>query len=45
MIKQAVLDDRQILAEMAVKIWENNDVVELEKEFEGFITSEDSACF
>lgn len=37
--------DRHILAKMAVEIWENNSVAELAKEFEGFITCEDSACY
>ena len=45
LIKKACLKDKHILAQMAVQVWENNDIAELAEEFEGFITSEDSACF
>lgn len=45
MIKQACLEDKNVLAQMAVRVWENNDVGELEAEFKGFITSIDAACF
>lgn len=45
LIRQARLEDKNVLARMAVRVWENNEVADLEKEFEGFITSEDSVCY
>ena len=45
MIQRATLDDRFILAEMAVQIWENHCAEDLAEEFAGFISGDDSACY
>ncbi len=45
MIKAAVKDDAGILAELAIQMWSDNTVLELEEEFEKLIESDKAACF
>ena len=44
-VRQASFEEKTILARMAIRVWENDDVAELEEEFETFITGDDSACY
>ncbi len=45
MIKYAVKNDARVLAELAIQMWKNNTVPDLEKEFEELIESDKAACF
>lgn len=45
MIRKADIKDIKILAQMASLIWDNDDINELEKEFEDIVKSENEACF
>lgn len=45
MIKLAVKNDARVLAELAVQMWNDNAVLDLEKEFEELIESDKAACF
>jgi len=45
MIKSAVKNDARVLAELAIQMWNDNTVLDLEKEFEEHIESDRAACF
>lgn len=45
MILKASLNDSRILAKMAIKIWENDSVEELEQEFNEFAVNSDMTSF
>lgn len=45
MIRSAVKSDARILAELAVRMWKDNTVMDLEKEFEELITDDKAVCF
>lgn len=45
MIKSAVKNDARVLAELAIQMWNDNTVLDLEKEFEELIESDKAACF
>jgi len=45
MIRQAGIDDSRVVAELAVLLWPDNDIYDLEKEMIDSITSEDEAVF
>ena len=45
MIKYAVKSDARILAELAIQMWNDNTVPDLEKEFEKLIQSDKAVCF
>lgn len=45
MIKSAVKGDARILAELAVRMWTDNTVTDLEKEFEELITNDKTNIF
>ncbi|WP_262122577.1 aminoglycoside 6'-N-acetyltransferase [Anaerococcus sp. Marseille-Q5996] len=45
MILKASLNDSRILAQMAIKIWDNDSVEELEQEFNEFAVNSDMASF
>ena len=44
-IKSAVKNDARVLAELAIQMWNDNAVLDLEKEFEELIESDKAACF
>ena len=45
MIKKANLSDASTLAHVAVRLWDSHEIESLQEEFEGFLSSEDAACF
>ena len=45
MIKSAVKSDARILAELAIQMWNDYTVLDLEKEFENLIQSDKAVCF
>ena len=45
MIKAAVKSDARILAELAIQMWKDNTVMDLEKEFEELIANDKAVCF
>ena len=45
MIRQAGVYDSRVVAELAVLLWPDNDIYDLEKEMINSITSEDEAVF
>ena len=45
MIKSAVKSEARILAELAIRMWNDNSVQDLEKEFEELILSDKAVCF
>lgn len=45
MIRQAGIDDSRVVAEMAILLWPDNEVNDLEEELINSITSEDGAVF
>ena len=45
MIKSAVKSDARILAELAIQMWKDSTVMDLEKGFEELITNEKAVCF
>lgn len=45
MIRSAEKKDAMILAELAIQLWSDNTVSDLEKEFEALIESDKAACF
>ena len=45
MIKQASKEEAEILAQMAIKIWNNDSVEELEQEFNEFAVNSDMTSF
>ncbi|WP_372998742.1 aminoglycoside 6'-N-acetyltransferase [Lutispora sp.] len=45
MIRQASIDDSRVVAEMAILLWLNNDIYDLEKEMINSIISENGAVF
>ncbi len=45
MIKSAVKNDAGVLAELAIQMWNDNTVLDLEKEFEELIESDKATCF
>ena len=44
MIKSAVKSDARILAELAIQMWKDHTVLDLEKEFENLIQSDKAVC-
>lgn len=45
MIKSAVKSDARVLAELAIQMWKDNTVMDLEKEFEELIANDKAVCF
>ena len=45
MIKSAVKSDARVLAELAIQMWKDNTVKDLEKEFEELIANDKAVCF
>ena len=45
MIKAAVKSEARILAELAIQMWNDNTLFDLEKEFEDLIESDKAVCF
>lgn len=45
MIKEATISDYKLLAKMAIKLWPNHTIVELEEEFKEIIQDKNSKCF
>ena len=45
MIKQAGKEDAFELANLAIQMWEDNEIEELAEHFEGLMASEEAACF
>ena len=45
MIKTAVKSDAKVLAALAIQLWTDNTVPDLEKEFEKLIQSDNAVCF
>lgn len=45
MIKSAVKSEARILAELAIQMWNDNTVLDLEKEFEDLTQSDKAVCF
>lgn len=45
MIKKAVDTDVRVLAELAVQMWNESPIAELEKGFSEIVSSEDAVCF
>lgn len=45
MIKSAVKSEARILAELAIQMWNDNTVQDLEKAFEELIQSDYAVCF
>lgn len=45
MIKSATKSEARILAELAIQIWDDNTVMELEKEFADITQSDKAVCF
>ena len=45
MIKTATKSDARILAELAIQMWKDNTVIDMEKEFEELITNGNAVCF
>ena len=45
MIKTAVKSEAKILAALAIQLWTDNTVPDLEKEFEKLIQSDNAVCF
>lgn len=45
MIRSAVKKDARVLAELAIQLWNDNTISDLEREFEELIESDKAACF
>ena len=45
MIKSAIKSEARILAELAIQLWNNHTVLELEEMFENLIQSDKAICF
>lgn len=45
MIKYAAKNDAGVLAELAIQMWNDSTVLDLEKEFEELLESDKAACF
>ena len=45
MIKRAEKEDAEILARLAIQMWEDHTLAELEDEFKEITEKEDAACF
>lgn len=45
MIKQAGIDDSKIVAELAILLWPDNEINNLEKEMINYIISDNGAVF
>lgn len=45
MIREMTISDAPALAEMAIKIWDSDDKVEIEQEFIDMTRNEESTCF
>lgn len=45
MIKSAKKEDAMILAELAIKLWKDNSLLEMSNEFEKLIGYDSAACF
>ena len=45
MIKSALKSDARTLAELAIQMWRDNTVMDLEKEFEDLSVSDKTVCF
>ena len=45
MIQRATEHDTEVLAGLALLLWDNNDVAELRDEFTELLKSEEAACF
>ena len=45
MIKSAIKSEAKILAELAIQLWNNHTVLELEEMFENLIQSDKAICF
>ena len=45
MIKSEVKSDARVLAELAIQMWKDNTVKDLEKEFEELIAKDKAVCF
>lgn len=45
MIKSATKSEARILAELAIQMWDDNTVMELEKEFADLTQSDKAVCF
>ena len=45
MIRSAVKNDARVLAELAIQMWSDNTVFDLEREFEELIESNKAVCF
>ena len=45
MIKSAIKSEARVLAELAIQLWNNHTVLELEEMFENLIQSDKAICF
>ena len=45
MVRQAGKEDAFELARLAIQMWEDNEIEELAKHFEGLVADEEAACF
>ena len=45
MIKRADIEDAEILASLAIQMWQDNNPDELAEEFSGLIQNKNAACF
>lgn len=45
MIKSAVIEDARILAELAIKMWDDASISELQQGFEELVVSDKAKCF
>ena len=45
MIKKAQAADAEILARLAIQMWEDHDPAELAEEFRDLVEKDDAACF
>ncbi len=45
MIRKATQNDVRILAELAINMWSNHTLAELQSDFSGIVENENAACF
>ena len=45
MIKKAIVSDAQILADLAIRMWQENELKDLQDEFQELIQRDDAVCF
>lgn len=45
MVRKAKAEDAEVLAELAIQMWEDHTIVDLADEFKEIVDKEDAVCF